>query len=56
MPQALRHHHLKSVLVSNADKFQNAQAVLSDYRVHGEVLWSRFDAESDQLWYYRSES
>lgn len=52
--EALRHHHPESVLVSNADKLHNARSVLSDYRVHREALWSRFNAGSDQLWYYRA--
>jgi (p)ppGpp synthase/HD superfamily hydrolase len=41
------------VLVSAADKLHNARAILSDYRVVGERLWTRFNAaKADQLWYY----
>ena len=50
----LRHHSPDSLLVSNADKLHNARAILADYRIHGDALWSRFDPKSDQLWYYRS--
>lgn len=50
----LRHHSPDSLLVSNADKLHNARAILADYRIHGEGLWSRFNPDSDQLWYYRS--
>ena len=51
----LRHHSPDSVLVSNADKLHNARAILTDYRVVGEVLWERFTAgRESQLWYYRS--
>jgi GTP pyrophosphokinase len=50
----LRNHSPDSLLVSNADKLHNARAILADYRIHGEKLWSRFDPDSDQLWYYRS--
>ena len=42
-------------LVSAADKLHNARAVLRDYRVHGENLWSRFNGGKDgTLWYYSS--
>ncbi len=40
-------------MVSSADKLHNARAILSDYRVVGERLWTRFNAaKADQLWYY----
>jgi (p)ppGpp synthase/HD superfamily hydrolase len=40
--------------VSCADKLHNAWATLRDYRVHGEELWTRFNASGDELlWYYR---
>lgn len=43
-----------SLLVSLADKVHNARAILTDYRVHGEALWSRFNASRDDtLWYYK---
>ena len=44
------------LLVSLADKLHNAGAILFDYRVLGDALWSHFNATSKQdvLWYYRS--
>jgi GTP pyrophosphokinase len=50
----LRSEPLEAVLVSAADKLHNARAILSDYRRMGEVLWGRFNKESDQLWYYEA--
>ncbi|MGI8554820.1 MAG: HD domain-containing protein [Pyrinomonadaceae bacterium] len=47
--------HEDTLLVSLADKVDNARAMLRDYRTVGEELWARFN-ESDpqqQLWYYR---
>jgi GTP pyrophosphokinase len=42
-------------LVSAADKLHNARAILADYRVHGESLWSRFKGGKDgTLWNYRA--
>ena len=42
-------------LVSAADKLHNARAILADYRVLGEALWSRFNGGKDgTLWYYRA--
>jgi GTP pyrophosphokinase len=42
-------------LVSASDKLHNARAILSDYRAHGEALWSRFTGGREgTLWYYRS--
>ncbi|MDB4946372.1 MAG: hypothetical protein JWP97_5906 [Labilithrix sp.] len=41
-------------LVSASDKLHNARAVLADYRVHGEALWSRFNGGRETLWYYRA--
>jgi (p)ppGpp synthase/HD superfamily hydrolase len=46
-----------SLLVSLADKTDNAAAILADYRVIGDALWSRFTGGRDgTLWYYRSLS
>jgi HD domain len=42
------------VRVSLADKVHNARSVLFDYRLMGEELWTRFNPDADQLWYYRS--
>ena len=42
-------------LVSTADKVHNARAILADYRVHGEAVWSRFGGgRAGTLWYYRA--
>ncbi len=52
--------HLRSApaatrLVSNSDKLHNARAILSDYHVVGESLWTRFTGGKDgTLWYYRA--
>lgn len=42
-------------LVSAADKLHNACSILSDLRVHGPALWSRFTVGSAEgvLWYFR---
>jgi (p)ppGpp synthase/HD superfamily hydrolase len=41
-------------LVSAADKLANARAILADYREAGDAVWTRFNANRDQiLWYYR---
>ncbi len=43
------------LLVSIADKIHNALSILRDYRVLGESLWERFNANGDEtLWYYSS--
>lgn len=42
-------------LVSACDKLHNARAILADYRIHGDALWSRFSGGRDgTLWYYRA--
>jgi len=49
-PSASRVHE------SCADKLHNARAILADYRVEHEQLWSRFNADAGrrgELWYYR---
>jgi (p)ppGpp synthase/HD superfamily hydrolase len=45
-----------TILVSLADKLDNARAILRDYRIDGEQLWQRFSVKDPQkhLWYYRS--
>jgi (p)ppGpp synthase/HD superfamily hydrolase len=45
-----------AILVSLADKLDNARAILRDFRAHGDELWQRFTVEDPQLhlWYYRS--
>jgi (p)ppGpp synthase/HD superfamily hydrolase len=54
-------HHLEAVsddtiLVSLADKLDNARAILRDFRQVGSDLWERFSAKDpkDHLWYYDS--
>jgi (p)ppGpp synthase/HD superfamily hydrolase len=52
--------HLKTappdvLLVSCADKIDNARSTLRDYRRLGETFWGRFrGGKSGTLWYYRS--
>jgi (p)ppGpp synthase/HD superfamily hydrolase len=53
--------HLKdasndTILVSLADKVDNARAILRDFRGSGSELWQRFSVKdpNDHLWYYRS--
>jgi (p)ppGpp synthase/HD superfamily hydrolase len=45
-----------AVLVSLADKLDNARAILRDFRALGNVVWQRFSVQDPQLhlWYYRS--
>jgi (p)ppGpp synthase/HD superfamily hydrolase len=43
-----------TLLVSVADKLDNARAMLRDYHEHGPQLWQRFTVKDpgDHLWYY----
>ena len=42
-------------LVSAADKLHNARTMVTDLRIHGPELWSRFNAGRDEtLWYLGS--
>lgn len=44
-----------SLLVSAADKLHNARAIVHDVKLHGAVVWKRFNAPPDEiLWYYES--
>jgi hypothetical protein len=44
----------RSLLVSLADKVHNAEAILYDFRVHGDALWARFTGGADGTrGYYR---
>ena len=45
-----------TILVSLADKLDNARAILRDFRLVGPELWSRFSEHDPQehLWYYQS--
>lgn len=46
-----------SLLVSLADKVDNAEAILSDYRNIGDKLWGRFTGGREgTIWYYRTLS
>src|SRR3954447_5053545 len=46
-----------SLLVSLADKVDNAEAILFDYLHLGNELWSRFTGEREgTIWYYRTLS
>lgn len=50
LPEASR----SALLVSAADKLDNARSILLDYRVVGEELWGRFRGGKDgTLWYYQ---
>ncbi len=52
---ALPHKPRRSLLVSLADKTHNAEAILFDYRVLGDSLWSRFSGGTDDTrWYYNA--
>lgn len=44
-----------TLLVSVADKLDNARSMLRDHRTHGAQLWQRFTVKdpADHLWYYR---
>lgn len=43
-----------TILVSVADKLDNARSMLRDYHAHGPSLWQRFTVKDphDHLWYY----
>jgi (p)ppGpp synthase/HD superfamily hydrolase len=43
-----------TLLVSVADKLDNARSMLGDYHTHGPSLWERFNRKNpqDHLWYY----
>lgn len=52
---SLGHKPAGSLLVSLADKVDNAEAILRDYRTIGEALWDRFTGGREgTVWYYRS--
>ncbi len=50
----LAHEDGAALLVSASDKLHNARAIVGDLHRHGPAVWGRFNADSDQLWYYRS--
>jgi (p)ppGpp synthase/HD superfamily hydrolase len=38
-----------------ADKLHNLRDLVSDYRIHGEKIWSNFNAgKEEQFWFYKS--
>lgn len=42
------------LLISSADKLDNARAIFEDYKKIGDKLWPRFNGGKEgQLWYYR---
>lgn len=45
-----------TLLVSLADKLDNARAILRDHRSDGPAVWQRFSEQDprEHLWYYRS--
>jgi (p)ppGpp synthase/HD superfamily hydrolase len=46
-----------SLLVSLADKVDNAEAILNDYRQIGDEIWERFTGgHRGTIWYYRTLS
>ena len=51
----LKREDAETRLVSAADKLNNVRSILSDYRVVGESVWSRFHGGREgTLWYYRT--
>ena len=43
------------LLVSVADKLSNSRAIVSDVKLHGDIVWDRFNAQpQDIAWYYES--
>lgn len=52
----LSHASEATILVSLADKLDNARAILRDYRIDGAELWTRFSEHDpkEHLWYYES--
>ena len=43
------------LLVSVADKLSNSRSIVSDVKLHGNIVWNRFNATPDEIaWYYES--
>lgn len=43
------------LLVGLADKLSNGQAILNDLKLHGSIVWERFNTKPTQIaWYYES--
>ena len=41
-----------ALLVTAADKLNNARAMIRDQAVLGDALWERFNEDADHAWYY----
>ena len=41
-----------ALLVTAADKLNNARAMIRDHATVGDELWGRFNADADHRWYY----
>ena len=53
----VKHADVNTRLVSASDKLHNVRTILSDYRQHGEAIWTRFTGKKEgTLWYYRALS
>jgi (p)ppGpp synthase/HD superfamily hydrolase len=55
--ESLEHASMPALRVSAADKFHNVNALVRDYRRHGDALWDRFNPEagkSGTLGYHRA--
>jgi len=53
--EALPGKNPESLLVSLADKTDNARAIMGDYRVIGDEVWTRFTGKKEgTCWYYQS--
>ncbi|ABQ36128.1 HD domain-containing protein [Bradyrhizobium sp. BTAi1] len=53
----LPHKPVTSLLVSLADKVDNAEAIAKDYDEIGDAVWQRFSGGRDgTIWYYRTLS
>jgi (p)ppGpp synthase/HD superfamily hydrolase len=51
----VRRASIQTKFVSASDKLHNVRAILTDYRLEGENLWSRFTGgKQGTLWYYRA--
>ena len=52
---SIAHKSDDAILISMADKVDNARAILHNYRKIGEKLWERFrGGREGTLWYYRA--
>src|ERR1039458_9163300 len=50
----VKHADAETRLVSASDKLHNVRTILSDYRQHGEAIWTRVSGKKEgTLWYYR---